>query len=393
MSGPLTGLRVIDVGQLIAAPLTATLLADFGADVVKVERPGVGDAGREMGPRKGDIPLWWKVNGRNKRSIALDLKDDADREIFRRLVEQADVLVENFAVGVMDRLGLGYETLREWNPGLVQLSVSGFGQTGPRRHSKGFGRNAEAFSGMAYTTGYPDRPPIHLAFPVADSVSGIFGAFAVLAALRERETNPTGEGQMVDLALYEAVFRLMEFTAIAYDQLGEVTEREGARSTYVAPVNTWRTKDGKWASFTGSTQAMVERLFRAIGRPDLLTDARFLTNKARMAHRDELDEILSAWMADHTLAEVTRIFDEHQVAIAPVYSIADIFAEPHYWAREAIIEVDDDELGPVRMQGVVPKFSRTPGAVRHTGPRIDQDRESILADWLAEAVTGGEARR
>ncbi|HEV7861679.1 MAG TPA: CoA transferase, partial [Acidimicrobiia bacterium] len=276
MSGPLTGLRVIDVGQLIAAPLAATLLADFGADVVKVERPGVGDAGREMGPRKGDIPLWWKVNGRNKRSIALDLKDDADREIFRRLVEQADVLVENFAVGVMDRLGLGYETLREWNPGLVQLSVSGFGQTGPRRHSKGFGRNAEAFSGMAYTTGYPDRPPIHLAFPVADSVSGIFGAFAVLAALRERETNPTGEGQMVDLALYEAVFRLMEFTAIAYDQLGEVTEREGARSTYVAPVNTWRTKDGKWASFTGSTQAMVERLFRAIGRPDLLTDARFL---------------------------------------------------------------------------------------------------------------------
>ncbi|HEY0398622.1 MAG TPA: CoA transferase [Acidimicrobiia bacterium] len=393
MSGPLTGLRVIDVGQLIAAPLTATLLADFGADVVKVERPGVGDAGREMGPRKGDIPLWWKVNGRNKRSIALDLKDDADREIFRRLVEQADVLVENFAVGVMDRLGLGYETLREWNPGLVQLSVSGFGQTGPRRHSKGFGRNAEAFSGMAYTTGYPDRPPIHLAFPVADSVSGIFGAFAVLAALRERETNPTGEGQMVDLALYEAVFRLMEFTAIAYDQLGEVTEREGARSTYVAPVNTWRTKDGKWASFTGSTQAMVERLFRAIGRPDLLTDPRFLTNKTRMAHRDELDEILSAWMADHTLAEVTRIFDEHQVAIAPVYSIADIFAEPHYWAREAIIEVEDDELGPVRMQGVVPKFSRTPGAVRHTGPRIDQDRESILADWLAEAVTGGEARR
>ena len=393
MSGPLTGLRVIDVGQLIAAPLTATLLADFGADVVKVERPGVGDAGREMGPRKGDIPLWWKVNGRNKRSIALDLKDDADREIFRRLVEQADVLVENFAVGVMDRLGLGYETLREWNPGLVQLSVSGFGQTGPRRHSKGFGRNAEAFSGMAYTTGYPDRPPIHLAFPVADSVSGIFGAFAVLAALRERDTNPTGEGQMIDLALYEAVFRLMEFTAIAYDQLGEVTEREGARSTYVAPVNTWRTKDGKWASFTGSTQAMVERLFRAIGRPDLLTDPRFLTNKTRMAHRDELDEILSAWMADHTLAEVTRIFDEHQVAIAPVYSIADIFAEPHYWAREAIIEVEDDELGPVRMQGVVPKFSRTPGAVRHTGPRIDQDRESILADWLAEAVTGGEARR
>jgi crotonobetainyl-CoA:carnitine CoA-transferase CaiB-like acyl-CoA transferase len=388
MSGPLTGLRVIDVGQLIAAPLTATLLADFGADVVKVEKPGTGDPGREMGPRKGDIALWWKVNGRNKRSIALDLKDGADREIFRRLVEQADVLVENFAVGVMDRLGLSYETLREWNPRIVMLSISGFGQTGPRRHSKGFGRNAEAFSGMAYTTGYPDRPPIHLAFPVADSVSGIFGAFAVMAALREREQNPTGEGQRIDLALYEAVFRLMEFTAIAYDQLGEVTEREGARSTYVAPVNTWRTKDGKWASFTGSTQAMVERLFRAIGRPELITDPRFVTNRTRLAHRDELDAILSAWMADHSLAEVTSVFDQHEVAIAPVYSIADIFDEPHYWAREAIIEVDDDELGPVRMQGVVPKFSRTPGSVRRTGPKIDEDRDAVLADWLAEAVTG-----
>jgi crotonobetainyl-CoA:carnitine CoA-transferase CaiB-like acyl-CoA transferase len=392
MSGPLTGLRVIDVGQLIAAPLTATLLADFGADVVKVEKPGTGDPGREMGPRKGDIALWWKVNGRNKRSIALDLKDDADREIFRRLVEQADVLVENFAVGVMDRLGLGYETLREWNPALIMLSVSGFGQTGPRRHTKGFGRNAEAYSGMAYTTGYPDRAPIHLAFPVADSVSGIFGAFAVLAAVRERDMNPTGEGQQIDLALYEAVFRLMEFTAIAYDQLGEVTEREGARSTYVAPVNTWRTKDGKWASFTGSTQAMVERLFRAIGQPGLIDDPRFVTNKARLAHRDELDAILSAWMLDHTLAEITTLFDEYEVAIAPVLNIADIFGEAHYWAREAIIEVPDDELGRVKMQGIVPKFSRTPGRVHRTGPRIDQDRESVLADWVAEAVTGGEVR-
>lgn len=394
MSGPLTGVRVLDVGQLIAAPLTAGLMADLGADVVKVERPGHGDPGRDMGPRKGDVPLWWKVNGRNKRSIALDLKSEEDREIFRSLIESTDVLVENFAVGVMDRLGLAYDVLKGWNKGLVHLSVSGFGQTGSRRLAKGFGRTAEAFSGMAYTTGFPDRPPIHLAFPVADCVSGLFGAYAVLAALHERDHNGTGEGQFIDLALYESVFRLMEFTAISYDQIGAITERQGAQSSYVAPVNTWRTKDDKWASFTGSTQATVTRLFVAIDRPELIEDDRFKTNHQRMAHRDELDQIISAWIADHTMDEVLEIFERHDVAIAPVYSIADIFNEPQYWEREAIIDVPDEDLGHARVQGVVPKFSRTPGEVRWLGPRLDQHREAILKEWTgAGSRTGREESR
>lgn len=388
MSGPLTGIRVLDLGQLIAAPLTAGLMADLGADVVKVERPGDGDPGRDMGPRKGDVPLWWKVNGRNKRSIALDLKVAEDAEIFRGLIEATDVLVENFAVGVMDRLGLGYDVLKTWNKGLIHLSVSGFGQTGPRRSAKGFGRTAEAFSGMAYTTGFPDRPPIHLAYPVADCVSGLFGAYAVLAALHERDHNGTGEGQFIDLALYESVFRLMEFTAISYDQLGVITERQGTQSSYVAPVNTYRTKDDKWASFTGSTQSMVTRLFVAIGQPELIDDPRFMTNHLRMTNRDELDGLVGGWIADHTMDEVLEIFDRHEVAIAPVYSIEDIFKEPQYWEREAIVEVPDEDLGSARVQGVVPKFSRTPGEIRRLGPRLDQDRQSILQDWNG---TGGGA--
>jgi crotonobetainyl-CoA:carnitine CoA-transferase CaiB-like acyl-CoA transferase len=381
MSGPLTGIRVLDLGQLIAAPLTAGLMADLGADVVKVERPVHGDPGRDMGPRKGDVPLWWKVNGRNKRSIALDLKAQEDLQIFRGLIEATDVLVENFAVGVMDRLGLGYDVLKTWNKGLVHLSVSGFGQTGPRRLAKGFGRTAEAFSGMAYTTGFPDRAPIHLAFPVADCVSGLFGAYAVLAALHERDHNETGEGQFIDLALYESVFRLMEFTAISYDQLGVITERQGTQSSYVAPVNTYRTKDDKWASFTGSTQSMVIRLFEAIEQPELIEDARFMTNHLRMTNRDELDAIVGGWIGDHTMDEVLEIFDRHEVAIVPVYSIEDIFKEPQYWEREAIVEVPDEDLGSARVQGVVPKFSRTPGEIRRLGPRLDQDREAILRDW------------
>lgn len=380
--GPLAGVRVVDLGQLIAAPMAAALLGDFGADVVKVENPRGGDPGREMGPRKDGTPLWWKVNGRNKRSIALDLKNDADRALLRRLVEATDVLVENFAPGVMERLGLAYEVLSEWNPRLVHLSVTGFGQTGPRREQRAFGRGAEAFSGMAYTTGFPDRPPIHLAFPVADCVSGVLGAFAAVAALQERARS--GRGQYIDLALYESVFRLMEFTAISYDQLGIITERQGARSSYVAPVNTWRTRDGRWASFTGSTQPMVERLFAAIGRPELARDERFLTNQDRLGHRDELDLIVGGWMQEHSLAEIEAVFAAHDVAISPVLNIADIFEEAQYWAREALIEVEDEDLGPVRVQGIIPKFSRTPGRVRRLGPRLDQDRDEVLADWLGQ---------
>lgn len=384
-TGPLTGLKVLDMGQLIAGPLAATLLGDFGADVVKVERPGSGDPGRDMGEKKDGVSLWWKVGARNKRSVCLDLKDPEDQETFLGLVAEADIVVENFSPGTLDKMGIGYSRLKERNPGIIHLGISGFGQTGPRSHWKGFGRTAEAFSGLAYTTGFPESAPIHLAFPVADCVSAVMGAMAVMMAVYEREHNGTGEGQYIDLSLFETVFRIMEFVAINYDQLGLVLERTGAKSSYVAPVNTWETKDHKWASFTGSTQAIVTRTFRAMGQPELIEDDRFKDNASRLQHGEELDEIMAAWMREHTLEEVMRQFEAHDVPIAPVYNIADIFEEDHYWDRGALIRMDDPELGNVTVQGITPKFSRTPGSVRWLGPPLDSGRQDVLDDWLGQS--------
>ncbi|HZS14439.1 MAG TPA: CoA transferase [Candidatus Dormibacteraeota bacterium] len=383
--GPLVGLRVLDFGQLIAGPMSATFLADWGADVVKVEPPGVGDSLRRLAPHKDGIALWWKVNGRNKRAIALDLKNEADKATFLELVKVADVAIENYSVGTTRDLGVDYETLKKLNPGLIYLSTSGFGQNGPYAHKRAFGRVAEAFSGMAYITGYADRPPVHAGVPVADCVSGVLGAAAIMAAVYERANNPKHEGQYIDLALYETPFRLMESLVISYDQLGLVMERGGEKTSYVAPVGTWLTKDGKYASFTGSTQEMVLRLYDAIGHPEMKTDPRFDTNEHRVVNRKELEDTITGWIAEHTLAEVIDIFDKAGVAIAPYLSIADIVEDPQYAAREAIITIEDDDLGPVRMQNVVPKFTRTPGKVRHTGrARIGHDQDDVLEDWLAK---------
>jgi len=383
--GPLVGLRVLDFGQLIAGPMSATFLADWGADVVKVEPPGVGDSLRRLAPHKDGIALWWKVNGRNKRAIALDLKNEADKATFLELVKVADVAIENYSVGTTRDLGVDYETLKKLNPGLIYLSTSGFGQNGPYAHKRAFGRVAEAFSGMAYITGYADRPPVHAGVPVADCVSGVLGAAAIMAAVYERANNPKHEGQYIDLALYETPFRLMESLVISYDQLGLVMERGGEKTSYVAPVGTWLTKDGKYASFTGSTQEMVLRLYDAIGHPEMKTDPRFDTNEHRVVNRKELEDTITGWISEHTLAEVIDIFDKAGVAIAPYLSIADIVEDPQYAAREAIITIEDDDLGPVRMQNVVPKFTRTPGKVRHTGrARIGHDQDDVLEDWLAK---------
>lgn len=381
--GPLRGLRVLELGQLIAAPLASALLADFGADVVKVEKPRRGDPVRELALRKNGVSVWQKVSNRNKRSIALDLKDPEDRVLLLHLAAKADVLIENFAPGTMERLGIGFPELQAVNHGLVLLSISGYGQTGPYRSKTGFGRNAEAIGGFAYLNGHADRPPIHAGVPIADSVSGVFGAMAVMMAIYERDRNPDGAGQHIDLALYESIVRILEFVPIVYDQLGIVTERQGATNAYVAPVNTWRTADGKWLSFTGSTQATVERLFKALEMPELIDDPRFVDNEARIVHRDELDEIIGGWFAEHAAADACRVLDEHQVAIARTYSVADMFADDHFRARSALVDVADEQLGgSARVQGVVPKFSRTPGSVRYLGRPLDGDRSSVISDWL-----------
>ena len=383
--GPLVGLRVLDIGQLVAGPMIGTLLADWGADVVKIEQPVVGDPIRKLGSHSG-APLWWKVNGRGKRSLALDLHLENDRAVVRRLVASTDILVENFTPGTLEKWGLGYDSLREINPALVMLRVSGFGQTGPNRGHRAFGRIAQSFSGFSSINGFADRPPVHPGIPVGDYFGAMLGTAAVLAAYTERQRS--GQGQEIDLALYEACFRVMELATSTYDQEGRITGREGTSNSYVAPVGTWQTTDAKWFSLTASTQPVAERLLETVGGTELATDPRFATNSARVANRAVLDEILGDWIAGRTTAELTKICDENDVAYCIEYDIADIFADPHYAARGTIETVVDPSYGPMRMPTVVPRFGRTPGRVRWTGEELDASRGDVLSDPAWDGTRG-----
>lgn len=378
----LEGIKVLDAATMVAGPLSATLLADFGAEVIKVEQPTVGDPMRQLHPHKDGVPLWFKALNRNKRGITLDLHKPEGQRLFKELVRDVDVLVENFRPGTLERWNLGWEVLHEINPNLVMLRTTGFGQTGPHKDKPGFGRVAEAFSGLAYINGFPDRPPVHAGLPIADSIAGVYGALAIASALLSRERDAERTGEFIDLGLYEAVFRLLDFSVIEYDQLEVVRERMGNANGYVAPVGTYRTLDGKWASVTASTPRIVDRLFRAIGRPELSEDHRFKTNGQRLQHRDELDEIIGAWCERHTLEAVEEIFAQNEVTFALIYNIADIFSDEHYAARDNIVTVEDPELGPVRMQNVVPKFSHSEVGVRTSGPTIGQHNTEIFENEL-----------
>ena len=379
--GPLLGLKVLDVGQLVAGPMIGTYLADWGADVVKIEQPRVGDPIRKLGSHSG-APLWWKINGRGKRSIALDLHEQNDRDVLLTLVRSADIFIENFTPGTMERWGLDYPTLRSVNRRLIMLRVSGFGQTGPNRTSRAFGRIAQSFSGFSSVNGFADRPPVHPGIPVGDYFGALTGTAAVLAACLEREQS--GEGQEIDLALYEACFRLMELMTATFDQEGRVIGREGTSNTYVAPVGTWKTADGKWFSLTASTQPVAERLLQTVGGAELAADDRFTSNSLRVANREELDAILASWVNGHTTAELIRICDDSDVAYCVEYDAADIFADAHYQARGTIETVQDPVYGPMRMPTVVPRYGRTPGSIRWTGEELDASRDDVLSDptWM-----------
>jgi crotonobetainyl-CoA:carnitine CoA-transferase CaiB-like acyl-CoA transferase len=375
--GPLVGVKVLDIGQLLAGPMVGTMLADWGADVVKVEQPGIGDPIRKLGSHSG-APLWWKVNGRGKRSIALDLHVEEDRAVLLDLVRSADILVENFTPGTMEKWGLDYATLQANNPGLIMLRVSGFGQTGPNRNMRAFGRIAQSFSGFSSINGFPDRPPVHPGIPVGDYFGALTGIGAVLAAYIERQRS--GIGQEIDLALYEACFRIMELIAVTYDQEGTVIGREGTSNSYVAPVGTWQTADGTWFSLTASTQPVAERLLETIGGRDLVEDPRFSTNAARVAHREELDVLLEEWVSSQSTDDLVKLCDENDVAYCVEYDIRDIFQDPHYAARGTIEAVEDPDHGPIRMSAVVPRFGRTPGAIRWTGEELDASHDDVLQD-------------
>jgi crotonobetainyl-CoA:carnitine CoA-transferase CaiB-like acyl-CoA transferase len=376
---PLEGVRVIDVATLGAGPWLATRLADFGADVLKVEHPSAGDPLRTLGFLDGDVSLWWKVDARNKRSLTLDLKMEGGADVLRRLVRGADVLVENFRPGVLEGWGLGWEELSRENAGLVMVRVTGWGQDGPYAHRAGFGTLAEAFSGWAHLNGFPENPPTLPPMGLGDAVASVLGAYATMVALYHRDARG-GTGQVVDLAIYEALFSLIGQQVTVYDRLGVVPQREGNAIPLVAPRNVYRTAEGRWVALAAATPAVFARVAAAVERPELVDDERFASNAARLANRDELDAIIGEWMGRHTLPEVLERFERHEAALAPVYDIAQIFEDPHYAARGAIVTVDDPDLGPTRVADVFPRLLGTPGAVRSLGPRPGADTQAVLAE-------------
>lgn len=388
--GPLAGLRVIDAGTMIAGPLAATHLADFGADVIKIEQPEIGDSMRHWAPEKDGKSLWWKVIGRNKRLITLSLSNQEGQALFRRLVEKADIVIENYRPGTFEKWGLGYAALQKINPGIILVRVSGFGQTGPYAKRGGYGTVAEAFSGIPSFTGFPDRPPTLPGFPLADSVSATFAAMSAMFAIYRRD-HGDGRGQVIDVSLYEPLFRLVESQVIGFDQLGIVKRRQGNRLAEDSPRNTYESLDGRWIGVSASSQRTFERLAEAIGHPELIADPRFVNNVKRCENADELDALIAAWFGQHELAHIMRLFEEKNVVAGPVLDIEDIFRDPHYAARENIVEVPDGDFGKVRMQSVVPKFSETPGAVRHSGGELGRDNRAIFVDELG--LDDGEFKR
>jgi crotonobetainyl-CoA:carnitine CoA-transferase CaiB-like acyl-CoA transferase len=376
-AGPLAGLRILDISTVVAGPFASALLADLGADVLKVEKPGTGDSLRALAPHKNGVPLWWKVTNRNKKGITLDLRKPEGKALLGKLVADRDVLVENFRPGTLDGWGITREWLQSINPRLIILRITGFGQSGPYRNRPGFARVFEAMSGFTRMCGEEGGPPLHLGYPVSDAIGGLFGAIGILAALYRLKEDSYAVGQEIDCSMTEAMLRALDFLIIEYDQLGAVRTASGNRSQYAAPGNIYRTKDDKWASIAASTQSIFARLCAALGLEALLTDARFADNPSRVKNRDALDEIVGAAIQQRTLAELRECLDRHEVGFSPIYDASDVFADPQFAAREAIVRVADAELGDVRMQCVVPRFSITPGVVRRAGPALGEHNDEV----------------
>ncbi|MET8581629.1 CoA transferase [Streptomyces collinus] len=375
---PLAGLRVLDLATLFAGPMAATLLGDYGAEVIKVEHPLRPDPSRGHGPARDGVGLWWKVLGRNKRAVTLDLSRSGGRATLLRLAATADVLIENFRPGTLEKWDLGWAELSAANPRLVLTRVTAFGQFGPYAHRPGFGTLAEAMSGFAALTGEPDAPPTLPPFGLADSVAGLATAYAVLTALAARER--TGAGQVVDMAIIEPILAVLGPHPTWYDQLGHVQERTGNRSANNAPRNTYRTADGHWVAVSTSAQSVAERVMRLVGRPELIEEPWFGTGVDRAAHADVLDEAVGSWIASRTRDEVLADFEKAEAAVAPVQDVRDVVTDPQYRALDTITTVDDPELGPLRMQNVLFRLSSTPGAIRWAGRPHGADTDAVLTE-------------
>jgi len=379
VDGPLAGLRVVEMGQLLAGPFCGQMLGDLGADVVKIEDPKKGDPLRQWGRQlpQGQS-LWWTIVGRNKRSVTLNLREPEAQDLARQIIATADIVIENFRPGTMERWGLGYDVLQELNPGLIMVRVSGFGQDGPYSQRAGYGAIGEAMGGLRYVVGDPSTPPSRVGISIGDTLAALFAAIGALAAIREREVS--GRGQIVDSAIYEAVLGVMESLVPEWQISGYQRERTGAILPNVAPSNVYPTKDGKWILIAANQDTVFSRLAKAIGRPDLAEDPRYATHGARGERQAELDGIIADYTSAHDAEGLESALEEFGVPSGKIFRPVDMLADPQYQARESITRVDHPVLGPVAMQNVFPRLSRTTGTVRWPGPELGQHTEEILAE-------------
>ena len=377
--GALDGIKVIDAATLFAGPLAAMLLGDFGAEVVKVEHPK-GDPVRNHGYKKDGINLWWKMVSRNKRAITLNLSHAEGQRMMRALAEQADVLIENFRPGTLERWGLAPAELHKLNPGLVIARVTGFGQFGPYSGRPGFGTLAEAMSGFAAMTGEPDGAPTLPPFGLADGITGLATAAAISFALQARQR--TGTGQVIDMAIIEPILTILGPQPSWFDQLGVVQERRGNRSVNNAPRNVYRTKDDRWVAISTSAQNIAERVMRLVGHPEIIEEAWFASGAERAKHADELDAMVGGWIAERSFDEVISAFEKAEAAVAPIYDIRHIMEDPQFRALDSVTTIDDPELGALKMQNVLCRLSETPGSIKWAGRPVGADNEAVYGEWL-----------
>jgi crotonobetainyl-CoA:carnitine CoA-transferase CaiB-like acyl-CoA transferase len=386
---PLDGVRVLDLSRLVAGNMLSLQLADFGAEVIKVEDPQKGDPLRDW--RVQNLSLYWKVYGRNKKSLTLNLRQPEARDLLLRFAEGTQVMIENYRPGTLEEMGLGLDVLHARNPKLILVRISGWGQDGPYRDRPGFGTLVEGMSGFAAMTGFPDRPPVLPPLALADMIAGLYGTAAVLTALREVEVNG-GRGQAIDLPLLDPIFSILGPEAAIHKVTGKVKQRTGSRSLTASPRNVFQTSDGRWIAISASIQAMAERLFRAVGRADMIADPRFKTNADRVRNAEECERPIREFIAARTLADALKVFEEAEVTAAPVYEIDQFVADPHVRAREIVVELPDDDLDAIPMHNVVPRLSETPGVIRRPAPALGEHTEELLRGLDIDAAACANLR-
>jgi crotonobetainyl-CoA:carnitine CoA-transferase CaiB-like acyl-CoA transferase len=380
---PLQGIKILDAATMLAAPWSATFLAEFGAEVIKIEHPETGCTGRKYGKQKNGIGVFWKTLNRNKKGITLNLGSKEGQELFKKMAAQVDVVIENYRPGTFEKWGLGYDVLSAINPSLIMLRTTGFGQSGPYASRAGFGTVAEGMSGFASINGAKDGPPTLPGMALADGVNGAFGALAIMIAVYARDNSPDRLGQSIDISLYEPLMRLVEPHIAAFDQLGTIARPVGNGSVSIAPRNGYQTKEGKWVALSaGSAPSIAAKVFKAVGRPELIDDERFKDNTARVKNVKELDEIIGGWIKERELEEVVRVFNECGAVIGPMYDMSQLFDDPHYKARESFVTLKDKDFGTLRLTNVFAKFSRTPGKVLTPGPGKGEHNREVYGKML-----------